>query len=202
MVESSNPKVVVRPSAFCKITLHAGQHKNEAVHGILLGSSENKVIIVQEAIAVCHGAPTMPLVETAVGLVQAKSDLKIVGWYAAPRLLADTRPSPVGMRMAANLATDSIESTLIMVHNANLAKCLREEGKADGVLNAYGKDFGQQYMEPLETTVEGATGAAQAAQEAFKQALTMNDLVHHLDQPASSSWYTNRDISKLVDKFC
>jgi len=201
-VESSNPKVVVRPSAFCTIALHAVQHKNEAVHGILLGSSEKKVITVQEAVAVCHGAPTMPLVETAVGLVQAKSDLKIVGWYTAPTLLVDTQPSPVGMRMAANFATESIESTLIMVNNANLAECLRGKGKNDGILIAHGKDFGQQYMEPLETIVEGVAGAVKAVQEAIKRVVTLNDLVDHLDQPASSSWYPNKDISTLVDKFC
>jgi|UPI000581A15F hypothetical protein len=194
---SSLKTVNVAPKAFCAMALHAATYKNSSVHGILLGSSTKGVIVVEDAVPVSHGAPTKPLVEISLGLVQAKSDHTIVGWYTAPELFSDSRPGPVALRMTANLATGTIEPTLIVLQNGPLSKCLGGEGKADGVLQAFGKDFGQQYLESVETAVQDGPKASRAVQEAFKDSTKLEDLEDHLKGPQHASWYPSSALSNL-----
>ena len=66
--------VVVSPTAATSMILHAVQHPHTAVHGALLGSFlQGDKIQVTEAVPVCHGVPTQPLLETALSLIEKLS---------------------------------------------------------------------------------------------------------------------------------
>ena len=197
--------VEVSPRAFVVMAMHATRHRNDSVHGVLLGSYENNLTKVRDAVAVSHGAPTRPLVETAIGLIESslKPDdkTKIIGWYTAPMLLEDNRPGPVALRMTAGLASDSMEPALLVIQNIALAECLRGEGKVDTVLQSFGRDFGQQWLEPIKTTVNDTSKACQAAKKAYKsESVALNDLVDHFEDPDLSPWYPNKNLTKQLDK--
>jgi Uncharacterised protein family (UPF0172) len=241
-------KVVVRPKAFCSMVLHAAKHKNEVVHGILLGSSSSNTpgaavvagskskttitggvvtLTVHDAVPVSHGTPTRPLIETAIGLIEASSSQEaesnnctIVGWYTAPTLLNDTRPGPIALRMAANFevkkgvnnATTGGEvqhqpSTLLVLQNAAIGPCLQGKANtaANDVVKALGKDFGDQYLEPIDLVVDNGEAACQAVAQAYKANISCNDLVDHFNGPPSTTpWYPNPELNAfvLVQKDC
>ena len=186
--KASQTKVVIKPEAFTAILLHAVHHKHDSVHGVLVGSSTKDTITVHKAVAVSHGAPTRPVVETALGLIQAKSDDTIVGWYTAPALLEDSKPGPVALRMAANLETDQVEPTLLVVQNAGLAACLKGEGKAEDAIEALGKDFGKQWLAPLDLTLESPTEALKSVKDSIAKGVKINDLLDHLDGQEFLPW--------------
>jgi hypothetical protein len=199
---SSKNAVVVQPKAVATMILHASTHKNTSVHGILIGSIQKNVVTVQDAVPVSHGAPSQPLVEMATGLLNA--DSSIVGWYTAPELLNDKRPGPVALRMVAALGADEKkpEPALIVLQNSALAACLQGKEEATAAFEAFGKDFGQQWLEPLKLTVDNSTGASKATQEGFKAGTVVNDLMDHLDGPAATTpWYPNKELTTLVGKF-
>lgn len=183
---TSKTNVVVKPQAFVDLTLHAVRHKHDSVHGVLLGSSAENLVTVTSAVAVSHGAPTRPLVETALGLLPTED---IIGWYTAPSLLEDTKPGPVALRMAANLAADGRgEPTLIVIQNAALTTAFKGEGKADDVLKAFGKDLGQQWIEPLGLSVESASDALKQAKDSVAKGEELNDFVDHLEGDGFLPW--------------
>jgi Uncharacterised protein family (UPF0172) len=245
-------KVVVRPKAFCSMVLHAAKHKNEVVHGILLGSSSSSssssgssskkdssnktaaaaaaslvvtTLTVHEAVPVSHGTPTRPLIETAIGLIEAsqksetennndkESNCVIVGWYTAPALLNDTRPGPIALRMAANFEikkdhnNNQVQqhqpSTLLVLQNAAIGPCLQGKGptNANDVIKALGKDFGDQYLDPssIDMVVENGEAACRAVAQAYKANIGCNDLVDHFHGgPASTLWYPNTELNDFL----
>lgn len=196
---SSSPSaVVVQAQAFVSIALHAICHKTDPVHGILLGTSKQNTIVVQDSVPVCHGAPTRPIVEACLGLV---ADRTVVGWYTVPMLKDDTHPGPVALRMAASLNSPSVEPTLLVLDNVALGKLIKAEGDIVAI-KAYGKDFGQQWLKPIACTVENSAGARRATREAVQQQVQLNDFVDHLEGSASTFWYPNNDISKIVASSC
>lgn len=203
--ESKHRSVVVSPSALVSMMLHAARHGTTAVHGILLGTFDDDKVTVTSAIPVCHEAPTKPLVDTALSLVVAAAadETSIVGWYTAPERVSDVRPGTAALRIVSSLASGNKnqgEPVLCVLQNESLAKCLKgsSEGGAD-VIKAYGKDFGQQWLEPLKTVVTEETNAVNAAREARRQDILINDFVDHLEaDTASAIWYPNPDVEKLV----
>lgn len=194
-------KVVVRPKAFVAMMLHGTTHKNEVVHGILLGTSKGGILTITDAAAVSHGAPTLPLVETALGLVQAKSEDTIVGWYTAPLLLKDSRPGPVALRMVASLETDTNAPALLVLDNSALAACLNDTTVPESTIKAYGKDsLGKQWVDPLVLTLEDSQSGFRALKEAVAQNVGAEDLEDHLSGPASSPWYPNPSLANVLAK--
>lgn len=191
MTKQSSNKVSVESLALVSMMQHSVSHKYEAIHGLLLGAVAGDTIIVKNSVAVCHGAPTRPLVETAIGLVQAKTEDKIVGWYTAPALLKDSKPGPVALRMAANLETNELEPVLIVLQNAALAGCLKGEGKIDDILRAFGKDdLGNQWLRPLQCTVKDSSSAIEQVKKERENKTKICDLVDHLEGDASTPWFT------------
>lgn len=193
-------EVIVGPSAFCSMVLHATTNPTKEVHGLLLGSFSKTTITVDDAVPVCHGSPTAPLVETAIGLMEVQELGKsIVGWYTAPMLLDDTKPGPVALRMATNLETDKIPSTLIVLKNTSLATCLKggSDNDANEAVQAFGKDFGKQFQEAIKTTVENGAGACQALVEAEKKSIQSKDLEDNMMNP-SLPWFPNKALSEVV----
>jgi hypothetical protein len=94
------------------------------------------------------------------------------------------------------------EPALIVLQNSVLAACVQGKEQPTAAFEAFGKDFGQQWLEPLKLTVDNATGASKATQEGFKAGTVVNDLMDHLDGPSSStSWYPNKELTTLVGKF-
>lgn len=190
MTKKEIKKVSVEASALVLMMQHSVSHKNEAIHGLLLGSVTGDTIIVQNAVAVCHGTPTRPIVETAIGLVQQKAENTIVGWYTAPALLNDKKPGPVALRMAASLETDEFEPTLLVLQNTVLAACLKGEGKMNDILCAFGKDdLGGQWVRPLDLTVKDSSSAVEQVKTGGKEPIS--DFVDHLEGDASTPWITH-----------
>lgn len=192
---------VVKPQAFVTMTAHAISHRNSIVHGLLLGSVSGDVVSVEDAVPLSHSAPTKPLVEIALGLISSKTTLQVVGWYTSPSLYKDKHPGPVAVRMASSLATGPIEHpVLCVVENEALGKCVSSAGEASGVVKAYGKDFGEQWLEPLKLTVEDSTKAGKATREAAEQNVAVPDFVDHLDAEPNSTWYPNPEIESVLRK--
>ncbi|GAX15028.1 hypothetical protein FisN_12Lh276 [Fistulifera solaris] len=189
MTKQSVQAVSVEPSALLCITQHAAAHPYEAIHGVLIGPRAG---IVQAAIPVCHGTPTRPLVETALGLIQTNIGQKtIVGWYTAPALLQDTKAGPVALRMVANLETDDVEPVLLVLQNEKLAACRKGEGTAENLLKAFGKDdLGGQWVRPLECTIKDASSAIEQMKTGTSSSPTIHDFVDHLEGSASTPWVT------------
>jgi len=205
--------VVVQPKAAVSMILHAATHKNAAVHGLLLGSIKKDVVTIENAVAVSHGAPTKPLIETATGLIgsisaaNSSTTMTIVGWYTAPELLQDTRPGPVALRMVAALGADEtnnkLEPVLLVLSNVAVSACLQGKASIGTTMAAFGKDFGQQWLEPAKCAVENAAGTSTAAKEGFLAAVQVNDLVDHFEGPeASTPWFPNAAVDKLVQSYC
>ena len=184
--------VSVSPAAATSMILHAVQHPHDAVHGVLLGSFAANSVKVSEAVPVCHGAPTQPVVETALSLIEtSKSDsVVVVGWYVSPRLVSDSRPGPAALKIVSGLAVTDKEPVLVVVCNDQLDKVLKgEQGVLESSLKGLGKDFGKQWLEPLKLSVEDS--AATAVQAAVKEAKPVADLVDHFeDDSGAASWYT------------
>ena len=207
--KSSPKQVVVQPLALSCMVLHALHHSHETVHGILLGQykdQENELLVV-DAVPVSHGAPTRPLVETALGLVDGNDKKKIVvGWYTAPALLQDTKPSPVALRMAANLDGENEQSSssnhqrpscLIVLQNAAIVASLKGESKAPGdMVQALGKDFGKQWLDPISSRVDNASKGIEAIKQALEEEIVVSDLKDHYETDAT--WYPNEELCKLV----
>ena len=211
MVDKGNKdSVIISPEVFALMAAHAASHPTTAIHGVLIGnrnSSTNKVDVT-DAFPICHENPTKPLVETALALVQSNlegqqqkdTDKKscIVGWYTAPELLYEKKPGPVALRIVAGLAAASSEEPVLLVlNNEVIVTLLAEQEKvvASKVVQAYGKDFGLQWMEPLDLTVSNESGAVKAVSAIFNEKVNVNDLVDHWDEGASSEWTSASRIS-------
>ena len=211
MVDKGNKdSVIISPEVFALMVAHAASHPTTAIHGVLIGnrnSSTNKVDVT-DAFPICHENPTKPLVETALALVQSNlegqqqkdTDKKscIVGWYTAPELLYEKKPGPVALRIVAGLAAASSEEPVLLVlNNEVIVTLLAEQEKvvASKVVQAYGKDFGLQWMEPLDLTVSNESGAVKAVSAIFNEKVNVNDLVDHWDEGASSEWTSASRIS-------
>lgn len=191
--------VVVSPLSLTTMLLHSAKHSTSTCHGILIGSFSGDTVRVTSAVPVCHEPPTKPLVDTSLSLVGGV----VVGWYTAPERLDDEKAGAPALRIASGLATASSqgEPILIVLQNRAVAACLTEEGKAGvRVLKAFGKDFGQQWMEPLDVSLESETQALEAARKAHSNKIAINDLVDHweADSP-SAEWYPSASLAKYVE---
>lgn len=179
-------------------------------------------LTVHDAVPVSHGTPTRPLIETAIGLIESSqtdddnnSNNCIVGWYTAPTLLKDTRPGPIALRMAANFEmkkdvntgeTQHQPSTLLVLQNSAIGPCLQGKSTttAKDVVKALGKDFADQYLNPVDNMViDDGEKACRAVEKAYKAKILCNDLVDHLSGPPSTPWYPNTDLNAfLVQNEC
>mmetsp|Transcript_747 Transcript_747/g.1086 ORF Transcript_747/g.1086 Transcript_747/m.1086 type:complete len:208 (-) Transcript_747:75-698(-) len=203
--EGKTSSVVISPEAFVGMLLHSATHGTTVVHGVLLGSiSKDCVVTVDEAIPICHEEPTKPLIDTALSLVQAASESKVVGWYTSPERLQDQQPGPAALRIVSSLAaanSSGDEPTLIVLHNESMSQLLRGFDPATPVLKALGKDFGQQWLNPLKVSITEQGGATSAAQDAYKQKIPIADLVDHFEG-SSTQWPRNMPLNKCVEKHC
>lgn len=193
--DDTKHNVVVSPLALTTMLLHAAKHGTSSVHGILVGSFGGGSVRVTSAVPVCHEAPTKPLVDTSLSLVEGI----VVGWYTSPELFQEERPGAPALRIAASLAASSAdgEPILIVLQNQAVAECLQGDSKMD-VIRAYGKDFGQQWKEPLEVSLESKTKALEAARQAHEDNVTLNDLVDSWD--SATDWYPSTQVVKCIEK--
>ena len=185
--------VVVEPRAFLVMAVYAAQHSVDAVHGLLIGRREGNSVIVTDAAPVCSEPPTTPLVECALEIAKSafiESDLGVVGWFTAPETLSKGTPGPVALRIAASLETDdSIEPVLIVLENEGIGRIACGEAKSvDSVVQAFGKDFGKQWMEPLEVMIQQGDKSATATQQAYRKGISISDLTDHWKTTDKSEW--------------
>jgi len=165
-----------------------------------MGSFEPEGVAVTKAVPICHEVPTKPLVENALALVTSVAAEEVVGWYTVPERFEETKPSPAALRIVANLAVGSkSEPILIVLNNVGLTSLLAGKEPADDetLLQAFGKDFGQQWMDPIPKILMD-NKAKGAAKQAFEQKVAVTDFVDHLEADASSSWLENAALDKLV----
>ena len=190
--------VVVSPLALTTMLVHAGRNGAACVHGILVGTFSADTVRVTGAIPVCHEAPTKPLVDTALNLV----DGVVVGWYTAPERLQDEKPGAPALRIAASLAANTQgEPVLMVLQSEAVAECLGGDTTKTEVVKVYGKDFGQQWMESLELLVESEVKALEAARQAHKDKVVLHDLVDHWEgDSAAADWFPNAAIAKWVER--
>jgi hypothetical protein len=203
-------KIVVEPQAYCIMALHASQHRHESVHGFLLGTfgdisspSVGGVATVTGAVPVSHGAAvTEPLLEVALGLCEQSSEEAtegVIGWYTAPRLLLDTRPGPVDVRVAASLSlrkgdgSRSGPGILLVMQNAALGDLVGGNDSAPLFASEAGG---------AEVVVRDSAKASRATREAIQQGLPMEDFADHLERSTASesSWLQYSSISDLIRK--
>mmetsp|Transcript_24680 Transcript_24680/g.68139 ORF Transcript_24680/g.68139 Transcript_24680/m.68139 type:complete len:230 (-) Transcript_24680:2860-3549(-) len=218
--------VTLTPEVFTLMAAHATSHPTLAVHGVLIGSRNGSEVNVSDAFPICHETPTKPLVEISISLVQSILEGKdnekdvIVGWYTAPELLHETKPGPVALRIVANLAAglgsddgQGGEPVLLVLNNQSIVDLFADGVEKDkeniatasGTINAFGKDFGMQWMEPIKNlSVTNDSGAVAAAKEALNvsgKAITCRDLVDHWNEGAASEWTKASSLSSFTDKY-
>ena len=214
-------KITSAPQASLSIALHCIRHSTEAVHGVLLGYvSSGGELIITDTVPVTHGAPTLPIVEVALGLLpycmkhntktnSIKTTIQIVGWYTAPMLVNDTRPDPLALRMIANLAQGATSSSasesllmkdpiLMVVQNELLAtfvKGTESQSPIKSFLKAYTKDGTNQWLKPIDDksiTTKDRDDIVVAIEKAKDQRIVISDLLDFYDEcPAPSSSSTS-----------
>lgn len=225
MVDADDKKdsVTVAPEVFALMAAHAVSHPTSAVHGILVGSRKGDEVAVADAFPVCHENPTKTLVETALSLVQSilegnKENHTIIGWFTAPELLHETKPGPVALRIVSNLAAAMGEGcqgdpVLLVLNNESIVKLLaisadgdqKDSVMASGTIQAFGKDFGMQWMEPIDnlsvTDEPRSTKAAIAMINDENEAQVVKDLVDHWNQGAASEWTSASSLASVTNKY-
>jgi hypothetical protein len=206
--EKKNILVASSAEALLTMMLHSVKHSHLPVHGLLLGSFDTaeRKVQVREAIPVCRGAPTQPLVETALALIEAMTDSSVVGWYTGPGLLKDDRPGPAALKIVSGLVTgnESKEPVLLVIRNETLEQVLQGEEQSVGkAIKALGKDFGKQWLDPLDVIVDSQPNTAKALREAVQGGLLVEDLVDHFVSDAKGSkWYFNDPLRRFVEEQC
>jgi hypothetical protein len=209
--------VTVAPEVFLVMAGHASSHPACAVHGVLVGSRtqpDGGRVDVVDAYPVCHETPTKTLVETAVSLVLSalegdNNKKSVVGWYTAPELLGDKKAGPVALRVVASLASVGAggEPVLLVVDNESIVQLssssekeeVEEKVTASGAVQAYGKDFGMQWMEQLDTVVLEDGVATAGWKSLLASNVTVRDLVDHWEGGASSDWTSASALKKYLE---
>ena len=210
-------KIIATPQASLAIALHCIRHSTEAVHGVLLGYVNGGELTITDAVPVTHGAPTLPIVEVALGLIPhimknnttnnyntTKAAIQIVGWYTAPMLVNDTKPDPLALRMIANLAQAATSSStsgsslvttdpiLMVVQNASLAAFVKgmDVTTPTTFLKAYTKDSTNQWLKPIDDamiTIKSSDDVVGAVAKAKDQDIMISDLLDFYDECSTPS---------------
>ena len=115
----------------------------------------------------------------------------------------DSNDIAMGYDFADELVGSIQESVLLVLQNSVLGRVVTgKKGTADGVVQALGRDFGNQWLDEIPTTVEKPEIAAQAIRQAAERGgvVAFNDLLDHYEEGPSSPWYPNKDVSQLIRK--
>jgi hypothetical protein len=205
--KEAKDSVAIAPEVFLLMAGHSTSHPMCAVHGVLIGTrpSKNKVDIV-DAYPICHETPTKNLVEISLSLVLSLLDgdksKSVVGWYTAPELLNDKKAGPVALRIAASLSSNGAvlgEPVLVVVNNESIVELSSEKKiTASKAIQAFGKDFGLQWMEQLETIVLRDSNAITGLESMLKSNVTVKDLIDHWGAGASSEWTSASSLMKHI----
>lgn len=188
------PTIRISPQAFLAISLHSSCHSTKVVNGLLAGTKSGNEILVEHAFPICHEVPTNPLVDTALMLV--KSELSddpsrsIVGWFTSPEILSDGKSDAVAMRIAANISTNSAESVLLVLQGEKLGKLVfaNDGTTATQCIQAFGRDFGKQWLKPLQLTVSKEATTTEITKQVVKNGTVTNDLIDHWEKGPSAPW--------------
>jgi hypothetical protein len=192
-------KVTISAKAFIAILLHAQNHRTTSIHGVLVGSQSGNKVVVEHAFPICHETPTRPLLDAALALVDSElsgdDSNSIVGWFTSPEILGDEKAGPVAMRIAANLASDSMDPVLLVLNNVKLGKLVANDGVlASQCVRVFGKDFGKQWIDLLEVDVVEETNTTKKARELLDKGRTIKDLSDHWEEGHGSEWNHSANI--------
>ena len=209
--------VTIAPQVFALMAGHAASHPTSPIHGILIGSRNGDKVTVADAFPVCHENPTRPLVEMALAIVQStlegnKDGHGIVGWFTAPELLHETKPGPVALRIVANLAAAMDEGVkgepiLLVMNNESIVELLANKTgtTVSSTIKAFGKDFGMQWMEPIQNLTvvdESKTMQAVIAMIGGESEIhVVKDLVDHWEHGATSEWTSASSLESFSNRY-
>uniref|UniRef100_A0A7S2ULT8 MPN domain-containing protein n=1 Tax=Attheya septentrionalis TaxID=420275 RepID=A0A7S2ULT8_9STRA len=227
--------VRIAPEAHAMMISHAVQNVTTQVHGVLLGSFQGgeeeggdvnatPTLTITKAVPICHEAPTKPLVDMALLLVEkaSPSEQQIVGWYTSNEVMVqnsrEERPHAPALRMASIIGSQ-LEcprhggGVLILVRNSGaLAKLLvgpddDDEDDKDLIHNAIqvlGKDSRKQWLQEFQTVEstseswEKSNALAQSAALKVQSGdIVIQDYVNMLEAP-SVQWLENAALSKVI----
>jgi hypothetical protein len=204
----SKDSVTIAPEVFALMAAHASCHSTTVVHGVLLGNRTKKdEVVITDAFPICHENPTKVLVETSLSLLLSvlegvdddDSKKYIVGWYTAPELLGESKPGPVALRIVASIAAGhgtAGEPVLLVLNNDQMVKMFaREENDPGSCIQAFGKDFGVQWKEPLNSSVSESQKALKAI---LNETIQVKDLVDHWEAGTSSEWTRALSLTKYI----
>jgi hypothetical protein len=126
----------------------------------------------------------------------------VVGWYTAPELLNDKKAGPVALRIAASLSSNDAsvgEPVLVVVSNESIVELSSEKKiTASSAIQAYGKDFGMQWMEQLDTVVVKDSDATAGLKSMLMSNVIVKDLIDHWGAGASSEWTSASSLMKHI----
>lgn len=122
-------------AAYTKMMLHATKNSTTQIHGILIGTSSSSSINITDAIPICHSAPTKPIVDMGLRLVQASLDKEeIVGWYSGNERAGDNLPSSVSYKLAAQIQAlnEKDAAVLVMINSDSFTNMLENHCDESG----------------------------------------------------------------------
>jgi hypothetical protein len=102
------------------------------------------------------------------------------------------------LRIVASIAAaaNGGEPVLLVLNNDKIVNLFaKEETDPNACVQAFGKDFGMQWMEPLKSKV---TDSQKAVKAVLNDKLQVNDLVHHWEAGTSSEWTTASSLTKYI----
>lgn len=191
--------VSISPEVFVLLIGHVVTYPARAVHGVLIGEKKSNKVFVTDAFPICHEHLTRPLVETALELVQSNIENQkkksILGWYTAPELFNDTKPSPVVLRTVASLATSlSLDAVLIVVDNQSVMKLIKDGTSMSNAFLAYRNNGSSLYVDPMSNETNAIKNAATVLTKKIK----IIDLVDHWDGGVLSDWITASNLASIM----
>lgn len=197
-------EVVVMPLAFAMMTMHSRCHPAAEVHGVLLGCVDGGKIQISSAYPICHECPNRPLVEAALTItlssLEENSSNSVVGWYTIPEIAGDTKPAATLLRLLTGLEAVASASDPVLVVLSKQpvqeadAKTSKSYDSTRYLLQAFGKDFGGQYMGKLNATITSECKTMKILDDLAGQE-TIEDLVDHWSS-LETEWPNTSKISR------
>jgi len=185
------------PLAFTMMAMHSLSHHATEVHGLLLGHTKGNKVFVSSANPICHESPTKPLVEAALAVTLSSTEVDSssspVGWYSIPALEGKLTPSV--LRIVAGLEGIAANPVLVTMSKLSVLSAISmAEGSSTDLVQAFGKDFGGQYLEKLRAVVSSEQKTLKVLED-LAQHESICDLVDHWRSP-KTEWPNTSKINK------
>jgi hypothetical protein len=178
--------------ALLKILLHAAKHPHANVDGVLLGSIENSVLHISDAIPLFHNSvelagPTEIALEQIETYTQQPGRPRIVGFYYSDARFQAADISPISKRVADQILAKHEGSVLVLLDNKRLSSFLQEGLEGDllpfDLFMHEGKAWKREVQNKLKLQDSSLKVLRDSFQSLVKQLVhcNLNDFDDHLD---------------------